>query len=104
MAYAKSDSKSRKWGKIHCRWQTVAKPGVPVRVGSFGIFLHLGVRRGVDRDPEERRKRRTLIDPSGYDAGKKIEGKKRHILVDTIRLLLHAVVHHAALGRDHQVV
>ena len=23
------------------------------------------------------------IDPSGYDAGKKINGKKRHILVDT---------------------
>jgi hypothetical protein len=33
------------------------------------------------------------IDPSGYDAGKKIKGKKRHILVDTVGLLLHAVVH-----------
>lgn len=30
-----------------------------------------------------------------YDAGKKIKGKKRHILVDTQRLLLHAVVHPA---------
>ncbi len=35
------------------------------------------------------------IDPNGYDAGKKIKGKKRHILVDTIGLLLHAVVHPA---------
>ncbi len=35
------------------------------------------------------------IDPSGYDADKKIKGKKRHILVDTIGLLLHAVVHPA---------
>ena len=35
------------------------------------------------------------IDPSGYDAGKKINGKKRHILVDTEGLLLHAVVHPA---------
>ena len=26
------------------------------------------------------------IDPSGYDAGKKIKGKKRHILVDTLGL------------------
>jgi len=26
------------------------------------------------------------IDPNGYDAGKKIEGKKRHILVDTLSL------------------
>ena len=35
------------------------------------------------------------IDPPGYDAGKKIKGKKRHILVDTVGLLLHAVVHPA---------
>ena len=32
---------------------------------------------------------------AGYDAGKKIRGKKRHILVDTVGLLLHAVVHPA---------
>jgi len=36
------------------------------------------------------------IDPHGYDAGKKIKGKKRHILVDTLGLLLHAIVHPAA--------
>jgi hypothetical protein len=35
------------------------------------------------------------VDPSGYDAGKKIKRKKRHILVDTLGLLLHAVVHPA---------
>jgi len=35
------------------------------------------------------------IDPSGYDAGKKVNGKKRHILVDTEGLLMHAVVHPA---------
>ena len=35
------------------------------------------------------------IDPSGFDAGKKIKGKKRHILVDTQGLLMHAVVHSA---------
>ena len=35
------------------------------------------------------------IDASGYDAGKKIKGKKRHILVDTLGLLLHAIVHPA---------
>ena len=31
-------------------------------------------------------------DPPGYDAGKKIKGKKRHIVVDTQGLLIHAVV------------
>jgi len=35
------------------------------------------------------------IDPPGYDAGKKIKGIKRHILVDTVGLLLHAKVHPA---------
>jgi putative transposase len=35
------------------------------------------------------------IDPHGYDAGKKIKGKKRHLLVDTVDLLLHAIVHPA---------
>jgi putative transposase len=31
----------------------------------------------------------------GYDAGKKISGRKRHILVDTLGLLLYVVVHGA---------
>lgn len=33
----------------------------------------------------------------GYDAGKKVNGRKRHILVDTIGLLLLVVVHPASL-------
>ena len=32
---------------------------------------------------------------SGYDAGKKIKGRKRHILTDTCGLLVGAVVHPA---------
>ena len=49
------------------------------------------------RQPErqERGKRGARIDPPGYDAGKKIKGKKRHILVDTQGLLMHAIVHAA---------
>ncbi|KPL55710.1 hypothetical protein ABB55_06385 [Prosthecomicrobium hirschii] len=35
------------------------------------------------------------MDPSGYDAGKKIKGKKRHILVDRQGFLMHAIVHAA---------
>jgi transposase len=35
------------------------------------------------------------IDPQGYDAGKKIKGKKRHILVDMCGFLLHVIVHPA---------
>jgi transposase len=44
---------------------------------------------------ESRGKRGASIDPHGYDSGKKIKGKKRHILVDTQGLLLHAIVHTA---------
>ena len=38
----------------------------------------------------------------GYDAGKKVKGRKRHILVDTIGLLLIIVVH-AANIQDRDV-
>src|SRR6478672_2172273 len=44
---------------------------------------------------EKRRKRGASIDPHGFDAGKKINGKKRHFLVDTQGLLMQAVVHSA---------
>ncbi|MGB0037541.1 MAG: IS5 family transposase [Terriglobales bacterium] len=37
------------------------------------------------------------IDPHGFDAGKLIKGKKRHILVDMQGLLLHAIVHSAGV-------
>ena len=49
------------------------------------------------RQPErqKRGKRGARIDPHGFDAGKKIKGKKRHLLVDTQGLLLHAIVHAA---------
>jgi hypothetical protein len=39
--------------------------------------------------------RGACIDPPGYDAGKKIKGKKRHVLVDTQGQLMHAIVHAA---------
>jgi hypothetical protein len=49
--------------------------------------------------------RGACIDPHGYDAGKKIKGKKRHILVDTLGLLLHAIVHPADIqDRDGGVL
>ena len=34
---------------------------------------------------------------SGYDAGKKIKGRKRHILTDTIGLLIAVIVHSAGI-------
>ena len=40
-------------------------------------------------------KRGRSVDPPGYDAGKKIKGKKLHVLVDTQGLLMQAIVHAA---------
>ena len=37
------------------------------------------------------------LDPSGYDAGKKVLGRKRHILTDTLGLLLAVSVHPASV-------
>jgi transposase len=39
--------------------------------------------------------------PRGYDAGKKVKGRKRHIMTDTLGLILAVVVHSANL-QDHQ--
>jgi len=58
-----------------------------------------------DRQPEreergfgrEERTKGGCIDPDSYDAGRKIKGKKRYIPVDTIGLLLHAIVHPAGI-------
>ncbi len=52
---------------------------------------------GRDHRQPKREKRRKggCSDPNGYDAGKRIKGKKRHILVDTQGLLMLAMVHAA---------
>src|ERR1700720_1747047 len=83
---------------------------------AVGLGRHAGAHpsRALCRDPRARRTRGepdgcdhrqperqgcskggSWLDPSGYDAGKKIKGRKRHILVDTLGLLLNVVVHPA---------
>jgi hypothetical protein len=78
--------------------QTGSRPASRARGQSDG---------GDHRQPERERrgKRGPSIDPHGYDGGKKIKGKKRHVLVDTLGLMLHAVVHSAGLqDRDGGVL
>ena len=51
------------------------------------------------------RKKGALHRPTGYDAGKKIKGKKRHVLVDTQGLLMQAIIHAADIqDRDGGVL
>jgi len=58
------------------------------------------------RDPrqpkrQERRTRGPRADPTGYDAGQRVKGRKRHILVDTLGLLVSVSIHPADVqGRD----
>jgi transposase len=48
--------------------------------------------------------RGAFIDSHGFDAGKLIKGKKRHILVDMQGLLLHAIVRSAGVqDRDGDI-
>src|SRR5271165_1055456 len=60
------------------------------RAGGTGGEPHCLHHRQPER--EERRKRGPRIDPPGFDAGKLIKRKKRHVLVDMQGLLLHSIV------------
>ena len=69
--------------------QDAARTGTPGE-GSKG-HAYRGDRRFAVRQDGAKRGRR------GYDAGKKIKGRKRHIAVDTEGNLLAAVVHSAGI-------
>ena len=49
----------------------------------------------IDSQSAKAAQRGSALDPQGYDAGKKVTGRKRHVLVDTLGLLLSVVVHPA---------
>jgi hypothetical protein len=67
--------------------------------------LHVAVREQEGREPnpnggdhrqpecQGRSKRGSTLHPQGLDAGKKVTGRKRPILVDTLGLLLSVAVH-----------
>jgi transposase len=100
-----------------CQWSMLPKQFLP-KSTVFGYFrrwwqdgtllgLYYGllvlVRQAAGREPQpsvgivDSQSVRTAEGggPRGYDAGKKINGRKRHILVDTLGLLLRGIVHAA---------
>jgi putative transposase len=104
-----------------CQWRHLPPPPAflpwPTVYGYFRAFLDAGVwesmrhhlvvmlREGAGREPSPTA---AVIDspsvkttqaggPRGYDAAKKITGRKRHIAVDTQGLLLGVVVHAASI-------
>lgn len=70
---------------------------------SINAALRVELRKADDREPEpsaaildsQSVKTTQVKGVRGYDAGKKVDGRKRHILVDTLGLLLLVVVHTA---------
>jgi len=68
------------------------------RTGARESWARADAQRSDHRQPvgENESKR----GPRGYDGGKKVKGRKRHLLVDTNGLMLHVLVHEANI-QDH---
>lgn len=78
---------------VETRWNLGAYPRQTTRRLAKGFWPRTHAKRrsyrqSVSKDNGKR-------GPHGYDAGKKINGRKRHILVDVLGLILAVVVHPA---------
>ena len=70
-------------------------PRCAARTGAGRSGAGADTERGDHRQPEREDDGKRGV--RGYDAGKKINGRKRHIVVDTLGLILAVVVHAASV-------
>ena len=88
------------WGTVWWYFRKWRKDGTWERVFG-GTASHGPGERGTGCHPQRGNHRQPIGEdhrkggPRGYDAGKKVSGRKRHIVVDTTGLLLAVVIHAA---------
>jgi transposase len=91
-----------------CQWQALPKDLPPKSTEHsyfmlerlhFALYVATREQEGREASPQSecqgRSKGGSMLDPQGFDAGKKVTGRKRHLLVDMLGLLLNVVVHRA---------
>jgi putative transposase len=92
-----------KWGAVYYYFNTWKKSGIIEQIHE-SLVVKIRTEEGRKKQPsagiiDAQSVKTTLVssESKGFDAGKKIKGIKRHIIVDTLGLVLAVVIHSAGI-------